>query len=401
MPIANRLALQKWLNQQEDYQQPNLSKLLDRCRGTTFQEFNKIIGLPRKNGVEMPIFDYEDNIAKLLFEDKIKFLLLKKSVGLGITECLLRIMLWRAMRDNAWSGRQAIILTGPSINLSVKLIKRLKNLLEPHQVFFTSKETFCEINRVSFESFPSHNPDSYRSLTSPAFILVPEAEFFPATQQQDVRLISERYIAKSGEDFHIVLESTPGAPGGLFDTIEREPNSIYHKLTLDCYVGLNKIYTQEEIDNAKKSASFASEMSPLLFLGGAGNVFSDYVVSANTNGEYSLNPSEYQFCIKSAGIDWGAGSSKTALVICAYVPEVKKIRVIFANQWERPDYSILFPQIWSILSRFQVKHLYCDGSSPSNVTYFMKRYGDDCYPSYNQRIKFYKSQYQKLNNDRY
>ena len=35
-----------------------------------------------------------------------------------------------------------------------------------------------------------------RSLTSPKFILLDEADFFPPGQQQDARDVSERYIAK-------------------------------------------------------------------------------------------------------------------------------------------------------------------------------------------------------------
>jgi hypothetical protein len=397
--VTNRLALQKWLNEQQSYQPEKLTQLIAKCHNVDFLKFNDIIGLPRKNGVEMPIFDYEQLIEKLLLHDNVKYLMIKKSVGLGITECILRIILFCCLKNEAWQDRQVVILVGPSVSLAVKLVKRLKAMLEPHGIFFETKETFLELNKVQIECFPSHHLDSFRSLTSPAMVYISEADFFPAGQQDDVRLISERYIAKS--DPMIVMESTPNAPGGLFDRIEREANSVYYKLKLDCYSGLGRIYTQAEIDAAKRSASFAREMSPLLYLGGSGNVFSDYVVSENTNGEYSLNPSDYQYCLKAAGCDWGSGSSKTALVILAYVPEVQKIRVIYSKQWERPDYSLLFPEIWNLLLAFQVKHLYVDGSSPSNVQFFMSKYGDDCHPSYHDRIEFYKKQYRKLNNEKY
>ncbi len=39
-------------------------------------------------------------------------------------------------------------------------------------------------------------------------------------EQEDVKHVSERYIAKS--DPYIVMVSTPNAPGGLFGLIERE-----------------------------------------------------------------------------------------------------------------------------------------------------------------------------------
>ena len=53
-----------------------------------------------------------------------------------------------------------------------------------------------------------------------SFILLDEADFFPPGQQQDARDVSERYIAKSNP--YIVLVSTPNAPDGLFERIEKE-----------------------------------------------------------------------------------------------------------------------------------------------------------------------------------
>jgi hypothetical protein len=43
----------------------------------------------------------------------------------------------------------------------------------------------------------------------------------PKFQQDEVRSVSERYIAKS--DPFIVMVSTPNAPDGLFQKIEQEP----------------------------------------------------------------------------------------------------------------------------------------------------------------------------------
>jgi hypothetical protein len=55
------------------------------------------------------------------------------------------------------------------------------------------------------KAFPSHQLD--------------ESDFFPPGQQQDAREVSERYIGKSNP--YIVL-STPNAPDGLFERIEKE-----------------------------------------------------------------------------------------------------------------------------------------------------------------------------------
>ena len=60
-----------------------------------------------------------------------------------------------------------------------------------------------------------------------------EADFFRKSEQEDVRHVSERYIVKL--DPFIVMVSTPYAPDGLFDSIEKEPEeiSIYKRILLD------------------------------------------------------------------------------------------------------------------------------------------------------------------------
>lgn len=75
--------------------------------------------------------------------------------------------------------------------------------------------------------------DAYRSLTNPKFIFIDEADMFRNGEQEDVRHISERYIAKS--DPYIVIVSTPNAPDGLFERMEKEPEEtcLYKRLKMD------------------------------------------------------------------------------------------------------------------------------------------------------------------------
>jgi hypothetical protein len=70
------------------------------------------------------------------------------------------------------------------------------------------------------------------------------------------------------------MVSTPYAPDGLFDSMEKEPEEtcIYKQILLDYTYGLDKIYTREEIEKAKVSLSFEREYN-LKYLGGIGNVF--------------------------------------------------------------------------------------------------------------------------------
>jgi hypothetical protein len=84
------------------------------------------------------------------------------------------------------------------------------------------------------EGFPSHYLDVMRGLTDVKLILIYEGDFFPPSEQENAKIVSERYIGKS--DPIIAMVSTPHLPGALFETIENEDNKtcIYqsHSTTL-------------------------------------------------------------------------------------------------------------------------------------------------------------------------
>ena len=109
-------------------------------------------------------------------------------------------------------------------------------------------------------------------------------------EQEDVRHVSERHIAKSNP--FIVMVSTPYAPNDLFQKIEHEPEEtcIYKRILLDYTYGLDKIYTKEEIEKAKQSPSFEREYN-LKYLGRIGNVFHtkdiDKAIEKGINTKYS------------------------------------------------------------------------------------------------------------------
>ena len=77
---------------------------------------------------------------------------LLKSTGLGISEFFLRYMAWLCLRNNEYQNSQMVIVTGPNIDLAIKLIRRMKRLFEPLNIYFDSKETVLELNRVRIES---------------------------------------------------------------------------------------------------------------------------------------------------------------------------------------------------------------------------------------------------------
>lgn len=84
------------------------------------------IGLPKKNGVAMPLFDYEQLLFDTLQSNK--HVWIKKATGLGITEFMLRYMAWPCLRGNTLPGSQMCIVTGPRVELALIHIDSLKGL---------------------------------------------------------------------------------------------------------------------------------------------------------------------------------------------------------------------------------------------------------------------------------
>src|ERR671931_51275 len=86
---------------------------------------------------------------------------IKKATGLGISEFMLRFMAWLCLKDDALSGSQMCIVTGPRIEFAIALIDRMKGLFRgkssPINATFDTKETVIELGGVKIEAFPSHH----------------------------------------------------------------------------------------------------------------------------------------------------------------------------------------------------------------------------------------------------
>ena len=336
--------------------------------------FNHIIGLPTKERIEKPIFDYQKILYDTLqipdsnslrHDFKHKHLWVKKATGLGVTEFFLRLMAWLCIKDETYRNSQMCIVTGPNIDIAIKLINRLKALFEPHNILFANKETVVEINGCTIEAFPSNHLDAYRALDNPKFILLDEADFFRKSEQEDVRHVSERYIAKS--DPYIVMVSTPNAPDGLFESIEKEPEEtcIYKRLYLDYTYGLDKIYTSEEIEKAKQSPSFEREYN-LKYLGRIGNVFHTRDIDAAVDKGKKYDPDIVnQYALKSMGIDPAWGSSAFGIVATQWVDE--HIQILYAEEYQKPDYNEMLNVVSKLIKKFNINKIYIDGANPSFI----------------------------------
>jgi hypothetical protein len=335
----------------------------------------------------MPLFDYE----KVIF-DSLQFnkhVWIKKATGLGITEFILRYMAWLSVKDNALRESQMCIVTGPRIDLAIDLIDRLKKLFyERINATFYTRETVIDINGVRIEAFPSHHLDAMRGLANVSFIFLDEADFFPPGQQQDARDVSERYLAKSNP--FIVMVSTPNAPSGLFDRIERESEKdcIYKRIFLDYSFGIDKIYSREEIESAKRSPSFEREYN-LKYLGIIGNTFHIQDIEEAVKIEYDptiMDPN----CYRTMGIDPAFGSSSFGIVVTQL--RDGKIQVIYADEFERPNYYDMMNKIWEIMKNCSgVDAIYVDAANPEIISTLKRELNEeDDWNLIHERLKYCK-----------
>ena len=357
--------------------------------------FNHVIGLPQKNGVDYPLFDYEDLVFNALQEHK--HLWIKKATGLGITEFILRYMAWLCLNDDSLKGSQMCIITGPREDLAIGLIDRMKGLFQQNtQIQFDTKETVIELNGVRIEAYPSNHLDAARGLKDVSFIFLDEADFFRVGEQHNARDVSERYIAKSNP--WIVMVSTPNAPEGLFERIEKEPEQtcLYHRIKLGYQYGLGRIYTEAEIAQAKQSPSFAREYD-LKYLGLIGNVFHTEDIEAAI-GRAALLESRSDrsssYTQKSVGLDPGFGSSAFGVCITELVDGV--INVLHAEEYPRPDFNQMIETTVRLLEQYDItfdnrSRIFVDGANPSFIRALKERLEED--PNFENLISYLKKQY--------
>ena len=141
-----------------------------------------------------------------------------------------------------------------------------------------------------------------RGLPNVSFILLDEADFFPPGQQADARDVSERYIAKSNP--YIVMVSTPNAPDGLFERIEKEAEDTCLHVT-------------------------------------------------------------YYFTSTSMGIDPAYGSSAFGIVVTQWVDD--HIQILHAEEYQRPDYNEMLSVVYGLISKYHVDKVYIDAANPSFI----------------------------------
>ncbi len=352
--------------------------------------FNHLVGLPKesKSGEIKPLFPYEMKIWQAF--QTYKHIWIKKATGLGVSEFFIRLMLWLAVKDDDYKGMKMCIVTGPNMDIAKTLIRRMRNVIKdyPNFEFEEEKADKLIVNGVSIQAYPANHIDSYRGLDMVKFIFLDEADFFRKGEEnygKEVRDVTERYIAKSQP--WIVMVSTPNRPDGLFAQIENEPEEscLYYRMQMPYTDGLGYIYSEQDIEDAKRSGSFEREYN-LKYQGKVGNTFEKEhidlalakgIVLREENPTLKARPTRLHFW----GLDPGGGSSKTALIIAELNKDKNTIDILHSQEYGRDwnpsriadDIFDLFIQTGAIKENTKV---YVDGARPDFINEVKIRFGE-------------------------
>lgn len=159
--------------------------------------------------------------------------------------------------------------------------------------------------------------------------------------------VLERYEAKSHPT--IVLNSTTNEPVGLYAMMDGGKYPQFKTIEVFYERGLGKIFTEYEIEQAKKTSSFEKEYNGK-YDQTEGNIFPYDLVDACIE-EYDLSPGNG---IKMVAVDPAFGSSKFAIVIAEKINGI--IYIKGAEEFDRPslshmvDYLVRLSRMWQMVA---------------------------------------------------
>ena len=364
-----------WIWNKEEHTQEFIKTTCSCC-------FNHIIGLPVKNNKQYPLFDYE----KLIYDtiEQNQNIWIKKASGIGATELILRYLTWKILFNNDLEHKSIFIVSGTFLSHANDVKVRMENLFRNKfpSVVLESKFTDLWIKNTNIKIFPSRNVKDLRGYTDVSYLFLDEADYFEQSVTTELEHAITRYEEKS--NCITIMISTPNAPGGLFERIEKDVNSKYTKLLLDYTYGLDKIYDRAFIDKKKKEPEFAREYD-LQYLGLIGNTFHTKDIDRAVELGKKYNPNKVIVeAQKVLGLDPGWGSS--AFGVCLLQVANGRIEVLIAEEYERPRYQDMAEKVMDIIRGLNRRNIdpdyldnckiYVDAANPEFITTLKELVGE-------------------------
>jgi hypothetical protein len=160
----------------------------------------------------------------------------------------------------------------------------------------------------------------------------------------------------------------------------KEPleTSVFKKMYLDWTYGIDKIYSQADIDKIRNSTSFNREFA-LKFEPEYGNVYSlesiNRAIELGKKYKPSLNNVNKQ-ARHVIGVDPGFGPSEFGLCLLEYSDSI--IKVLYADSFDRIDFDDMVYKIWEIKSHVgNLNNVFIDGANTEFVSAVKKTLGEN------------------------
>jgi len=342
--------------------------------------FNHMVGLPMKNGKVCPIYNWQTEILDAI--DNYQHLWIKKSRGIGATTLVGRKISHFCVTDDKLANQSIFIVAGTREDGANRIKEKyFKNLFsnEYKNIMVRDKYTEMILNKTLIKVFPTKQLKDMRGESDVAFVIVDEADFFDKKEQDELPFVIKAFEEKSNAK--IIMVSTPNKPDGLFATIEKqtEEECSYHRLYMGYEKGLGTIYDPIWIAKEKvKDPTFFEREYNLKYMGGVGNVFSAQAVNiALELGDQFKDYPEYPDSIYHAGVDPGFGSSKTAIVVSQWIPEYRCIKVVYAEEFDRPNPNHIVDECFRLMQLYNSIYFWCDMSNAGFITEMKTQFDED------------------------
>jgi hypothetical protein len=233
---------------------------------------------------------------------------------------------------------------------------------EYREVTHDSKYTQTFINKTRFKIFPSRNLKDMRGFTEVAYLFIDEVDYFNPKEQNEIKYVIKSYEEKSKGK--IILVSTAGEAGGLFEQIENDPNSDFYKHFMLVNKGQGKIFEDKFPEEQKKKdpAFFAREYEGKYGYG-LGNVFLPHEIEQCCY--VHAVPQVNYGCSISMEIDPGFGSSKFGITIIQLEDNI--LKVLYAREFDRPSYENMIRLVTQLRYQYKPNKIYVDGSKPDFI----------------------------------
>ena len=168
-------------------------------------------------------------------------------------------MAWKVLVNNELEYKNIFIISGTYVHHANELNVRMQNLFRNKFPLLELESRFTDLwlKNTNVKIFPSRNVKDLRGYTDVSFLFIDEADHFEPSVNSELLHAITRYEEKS--KCTTIMVSTPNRPDGLFQSIEKDNNSKYHKIFLHYTVGLGKIYDPLEIEKKKLEAEFPRE----------------------------------------------------------------------------------------------------------------------------------------------